>query len=205
MAQIVSLFGPPASGKGTQADFMVGDGFIHFSPGKYLREQVAAGDPVCLPAKPYMDAGNIAPDTIVIPIIEKMITDQLDSGCMKLVLDGCPRTLNQAVAIDALLAQSGLKMTVISLVTPRHILEDRRAARVAETLAAGKPPRSDDDPHVFQHRQDVYAQETAPIASYYAARGQLAEIDGVGAPAQVYQRVKFILNPPRPPVPAPGP
>lgn len=184
---------------------MMADGYFHFSPGKYLREQIALGDPDCLPLKPYMDRGDIAPDTIVIPIIEKMILAQLNAGCTKMVLDGCPRTPEQVTAIDALLAQRGLSMTVISLLTPRHILEDRRAARVADMLAAGKTPRNDDDPAVFQHRQDVYVRETAPIAAHYAAKGRLKEIDSTGAPAHVYQRLRAAIHPPRPPGFSPAP
>lgn len=173
------LLGPPGAGKGTQSARLVERlGVPQLSTGDMLRAAVAAGTPIGLKAKALMDAGQLVPDEIVIDIIDQRI-DEAD--CARgFILDGFPRTVAQAEALSGLLAKKGMKLdAVVELVVDESALVDRMRKRVAETLAAGKPVRADDNPESFKTRLDAYRAQTAPVSAHYAACGELKQVDGM--------------------------
>ncbi len=173
------LLGPPGAGKGTQAQRLVErHGIVQLSTGDMLRAAVAAGTPVGLKAKAVMDSGGLVSDEIVIGIIADRI-DQADAS-KGFILDGFPRTVAQAEALDAMLASKGLKLdAVIELVVDQHALVGRIVNRAREAAARGEPVRKDDDPEVFKTRLAAYNRDTAIVAPFYAARGQLQTVDGM--------------------------
>ncbi|MFS8038773.1 adenylate kinase [Xanthobacter sp. AM11] len=173
------LLGPPGAGKGTQAQRLVArHGIVQLSTGDMLRAAVAAGTPVGLQAKAVMDAGGLVSDEIVIGIIaERLVAPDARNG---FILDGFPRTVAQAEALDKLLAEKGMKLdAVIELVVDQEKLVTRILNRAAEAQARGEAVRKDDDPVVFKTRLEAYNRDTAVVAPYYRARGQLKQIDGM--------------------------
>ncbi|MGX1785125.1 adenylate kinase [Bosea sp. NPDC055332] len=173
------FLGPPGAGKGTQATRIVAKhGIPQLSTGDMLRAAVAAGTPVGLKAKAVMDAGGLVSDEIVIGIV----ADRIEEADAKkgFILDGFPRTLAQAEALDAMLAGKGLKLDkVLELRVDQSKLVDRIVRRAEEAKAAGQPVRKDDDPEVFKTRLEAYNRDTAIVAPYYEKRGQLTPIDGM--------------------------
>ncbi|MET3356068.1 adenylate kinase [Xanthobacter autotrophicus] len=187
------LLGPPGAGKGTQAQRLVTrHGIVQLSTGDMLRAAVAAGTPVGLKAKAVMDAGGLVSDEIVIGII----AERLDSPDAKngFILDGFPRTVAQAEALDQLLTSKGLKLdAVIELVVDQEKLVNRILNRAAEAHAKGEPVRKDDDPVVFKTRLEAYNRDTAVVAPYYKVRGQLKQIDGMAPIDQVTAAIDGVL------------
>lgn len=173
------FLGPPGAGKGTQATRIVAKhGIPQLSTGDMLRAAVAAGTPVGLKAKAVMDAGGLVSDEIVIGIV----ADRIEEADAKkgFILDGFPRTLAQAEALDSMLAGKGLKLDkVLELKVDQSKLVDRIVRRAEEAKAAGQPVRKDDDPEVFKTRLEAYNRDTAIVAPYYDKRGQLIPIDGM--------------------------
>lgn len=173
------LLGPPGAGKGTQAQRLVAKHkIVQLSTGDMLRAAVAAGTPVGLRAKSIMDAGQLVPDDVVVAII----ADRIGQADAKngFVLDGFPRTVPQAEALDNLLAGRGLKLdAVIELKVDEGILVKRIETRVAEMTARGEPLRKDDNPEVLKGRLAAYRTQTAPLAGYYDAKGMLKGVDGM--------------------------
>ena len=171
--------GPPGAGKGTQAARIVAKhGIPQLSTGDMLRAAVAAGTPVGQKAKAVMDAGGLVSDEIVIGIV----ADRIEEADAKkgIILDGFPRTLAQAEALDAMLEGKGLKLdAVLELKVDQSKLVDRIVRRAEEARAAGQPVRKDDDPEVFKTRLEAYNRDTAVVAPYYEKRGQLTVIDGM--------------------------
>ena len=190
------LLGPPGAGKGTQAQRLVEKhGIPQLSTGDMLRAAVAAGTPVGLKAKAVMDAGELVSDEIVNAIVAERI-DQAD--CAKgFILDGYPRTLVQADAVEAMLAERGLKLDmVIELLVDDKALVGRIAKRAEETKAAGKPVRKDDDPDVFPERLREYYKKTAPLIGYYYAKGMLKHVDGMAPIDEVTVQIDKLLRVP---------
>ncbi|MBC2860126.1 adenylate kinase [Stappia sp. 28M-7] len=183
------FLGPPGAGKGTQAARLVEKyGIPQLSTGDMLRAAVAAGTPVGLKAKAVMDAGGLVSDEIVIGIVADRI-EEADAQ-KGFILDGFPRTVAQAEALDHMLASKGLKLDmVLELEVDQSILVDRIIKRAADAKAAGQPVRKDDDPEVFKQRLEAYNRDTAVVAPYYRNRGQLVGIDGMqpidGVSAQI--------------------
>jgi len=173
------LLGPPGAGKGTQAQRLVGKyGIVQLSTGDMLRAAVAAGTPVGLRAKGIMDAGQLVPDDVVVAIIAERI-DQPDAK-RGFVLDGFPRTVPQARALDGLLAERGLKLdAVIELKVDEGILLKRIENRVREMTARGEKLRADDNPEVLKGRLEAYRAQTAPLVDHYGNQGQLKSVDGM--------------------------
>jgi adenylate kinase len=188
------LLGPPGAGKGTQAQRLIQKhGIVQLSTGDMLRAAVAAGTPVGLRAKAIMDRGELVPDEVVVAIIADRI-DQPDAK-RGFVLDGFPRTVPQAQALDRLLAERGLKLDgVIELRVDENILIKRIENRVAEMTARGEKLRSDDNPEVLKGRLVAYRAQTAPLANYYAGKGMLKTMDGMAPIDAVTAAIDQILS-----------
>jgi adenylate kinase len=187
------LLGPPGAGKGTQATRLVQKHAIpQLSTGDMLRAAVAAGTPIGQKAKAVMDAGQLVSDEIVIGIIADRIA-QADAKT-GFILDGFPRTVAQAEALDRLLADKNLKLdAVIELQVDQNKLVDRILGRAAETAAAGQPVRKDDDPEVFKTRLAAYNRDTAAVTPYYAKTGMLQVVDGMQPIDTVSKAIDDIL------------
>jgi len=189
------LLGPPGAGKGTQALRLVANhGIVQLSTGDMLRAAVAAGTEVGLRAKSIMEAGQLVPDDVVVAIIADRI-GQADAK-RGFVLDGFPRTVPQAEALDRLLAERGLKLdAVIELKVDEDILCKRIENRVAEMTARGEKLRSDDNPEVLKGRLTAYRAQTAPLADHYGHKGMLRTVDGMAPVDSVTAAIDAILSP----------
>ena len=188
------LLGPPGAGKGTQAKLIVERyGIPQLSTGDMLRGAVAAGTPIGLKAKAVMEAGELVSDDIVNAIVAERI-DQDD--CAKgFILDGYPRTLMQADAVEAMLAERNLKLdAVVELVVDDTKLVDRIVNRAEEAKAAGQPVRKDDTPEVFEERLREYYKKTAPLTGYYFAKKTLKTVDGMGSIEEVSAGIAKVLG-----------
>jgi adenylate kinase len=187
------LLGPPGAGKGTQAQRLVAKhGIVQLSTGDMLRAAVAAGTPVGLKAKAIMDRGDLVSDEVVVAIIADRI-GQADAK-RGFVLDGFPRTVPQAEALDRLLAERGLKLdAVIELKVDERILLQRIETRVAEMVARGEKVRADDNPDALKKRLDAYRLQTEPLAAYYARTGQLRTVDGMAPIDDVTGQIGSVL------------
>ena len=187
------LLGPPGAGKGTQAQRLVHKyHIIQLSTGEMLRAAVAAGTPVGLQAKDIMASGALVPDEIVIGII----SDRLDQPDMKngFILDGFPRTVPQAAALDELLKRKHIRLdAVIELRVNESALLDRVETRVAEMRARGEEVRIDDTPEVLSKRLASYRSMTEPLIHYYSERRKLATVDGMMTIEQVTREINRIL------------
>lgn len=188
------LLGPPGAGKGTQAQRLVEKhGIPQLSTGDMLRAAVAAQTPVGQKAKAVMDAGELVSDEIVNAIVAERIDQQDCAGGF--ILDGYPRTLAQADAVEKMLKDRGQKLDdVVELVVDDKALVGRIAKRAEETKAAGKPVRKDDDPAVFPERLREYYKKTAPLIGYYYAKGQLRQVDGMADIDSVTQQIDDLLK-----------
>lgn len=192
------LLGPPGAGKGTQAQRLVAKHrIVQLSTGDMLRAAVAAATPVGLRAKSIMERGELVPDEVVVAIIADRI-DQPDAR-RGFVLDGFPRTVPQAQALDRLLADRGLKLDgVIELKVDEGILIKRIETRVADMTARGEKLRADDNPDVLRGRLVAYRAQTAPLADYYARKGMLKSVDGMAPIDTVTAAIDRLLSPAKP-------
>ena len=187
------LLGPPGSGKGTQAQRLIKrHGIIQLSTGEMLRAAVAAQTPVGLRAKDIMASGSLVPDDIVIGII----SDRLDQPDAKkgFILDGFPRTVPQAVALDELLKKKRLKLdAVVELRVNESALLQRVETRVAEMRSRGEEVRIDDTPEVLTKRLANYRAQTEPLIHYYSERRKLLTVDGMMTIEHVTHEINRIL------------
>jgi len=179
------LLGPPGAGKGTQAQRLVAKwGIVQLSTGDMLRAAVAAGSPLGLKAKAIMDRGELVPDRLVIELIDARL-DGADAA-NGFILDGFPRTVAQAEALDALLESKRMRLdAVVELVVDEAMLLKRVENRIRETLQAGGSVRADDNAETLKTRLDAYRKQTAPVSTYYAGKGALKQIDGMAAIEEV--------------------
>src|SRR5437773_342280 len=173
------LLGPPGAGKGTQATRIVDRFSIpQLSTGDMLREAVAEGTPSGLRVKHIMDRGELVPDDVVVSVIANRI-DHSDAT-NGFILDGFPRTVAQAEALDQELATRGIRLdAVLELEVDEDALLDRIRGRAEQAANNGERIRSDDDPEVLKTRLDVYRAQTAPVTEYYRSHELLNTVDGL--------------------------
>ena len=188
------LLGAPGSGKGTQATRLKEHLQVpHISTGDLLRAEVAAGSKLGLEAKEVMARGDLVSDAILLGMLEDRFS-RADTG-RGFILDGYPRNLAQADALDALMTRIGQPLDVaVQLEVPTELLVERIAGRAA---AEG---RADDSPEAVRTRLEVYNSQTAPVVEFYRQRGKLGVVDGVGTLDEVFARIIEVLQP----VPAVG-
>ena len=205
----IVLLGAPGAGKGTQAQRLTAEfGMAHISTGDLLRGAIAAGTPLGLEAKSYMDAGALVPDELVLALLkERLASDDVKNG---FILDGYPRNTAQAVTLDSVLAEMGknLDAALLVAVDPAVIvdrLSRRRACKacgftgndtmtVCPRCGGEMYQRDDDKPATIQNRLDTYATKTAPLIEYFKGQDKLLEVDGQGDPNDVYVLVKEALG-----------
>ena len=187
-ARRIVLLGPPGAGKGTQAAAIVEAlGIPHISTGDMLRAAVKAGTPVGLKAKAVMDAGELVSDEIVIGIAEERLSQE--DAKNGFLLDGFPRTLAQAEALEALLDRLGAKLDCCLALTVDNEAVVTRLLKRAEIEG-----RADDNEETIRERMRVYDRETAPLLEFYRERNLLIEVSGMGTIEEVGERVLQALK-----------
>ena len=194
------IFGPPAVGKGTQAQRLsTAHAILHLSTGDMLRAAIAQGSRIGKRAKAIMDKGGLVPDDIVVKIVEARTAE---ADCQTgFILDGFPRTLRQAKAFDRVLKARKLALDMVIVIeADEAALIQRVENRANEARANGKPVRADDDPEVFKKRLKTYKAETAPVLPYYRRQGKIRTIDGMKPIDEVSALIERALKePPRSP------
>lgn len=185
---LIIFLGPPGAGKGTQAKiFLERAGIVQISTGDILRAAVAKGSPLGTQAKGFMDKGELVPDSVVIGIIEERIQE---ADCKKgFVLDGFPRTLEQARALDEILVKLHLHLDhVVNFEVPDEELVERLLGR------AQQEGRSDDNPESIKNRLQIFKDKTQPLIQYYAEKKKLRPVNGLGSMAEIADRVKAVVG-----------
>jgi adenylate kinase len=184
----ILLLGPQGSGKGTQAKRIAAEyGIPHIATGDMLRAAIAAETPLGLTVKPIYDAGGLVPDEIMI----ELIRERLDESDARdgFVLDGFPRTMRQAEALDAMLREIARELTVVfALQVSDGICLERLLKRAEEE---GRP---DDTPEAIRTRLDIYHRETEPLIEHYRTQGILVTIHGDGTPNEVFAEIQQALE-----------
>jgi adenylate kinase len=188
------LLGPPGAGKGTQAQRLVGQfKIVPLSTGDMLRAAVTAGSPLGRRAKDIMARGELVSDDVVVAIVgERICQDDARGG---FILDGFPRTVPQAEALDRMLVDQGLALdAVIELKVDEGILLKRIEKRAAEMIARREPLRADDNAESLKKRMDAYRAQTAPLIGYYAGKGLLKTVDGMAPVEKVGAAIASMLD-----------
>ncbi len=186
----IVLFGPPGAGKGTQAARLKEKyGLAHLATGDMLRAAVAAGTELGRKVEKIMERGELVPDEMVVALIAERI-EQPD--CEKgFILDGFPRTLAQAEALDRMLAEHGKR---IDAVIEIRVDDDRLIDRIRRRIAESGGARSDDNEETLKTRLEVYHRQTAPLLPYYRQRGVLYTVDGMQPIDEVTRQIEAILD-----------
>ncbi len=209
----IVLFGPPGVGKGTQAKILAEEfGIPHVSTGDLLREAVKNETPLGVKAKKYMKGGNLVPDEIMIGLVEEIVKSP--KARKGIILDGFPRTVTQAKALDALFETMGIRLQVISLrVEHEEVirrLSSRRMCRQCGRIYSMQQleniegnrcqdcggelyQRNDDDAETIRHRLDIYLKETKPLKDFYRKTGRFTQIDGMQSVPEVHKMILELL------------
>ena len=190
------LLGPPGAGKGTQAQRLVAKhGLVQLSTGDMLRAAVKAGTPVGTKVKDIMDRGDLCPDELVVAIVGDRIEEP--DARNGFILDGFPRTVAQAEALERLLHEKHMELDgVVELKVDESALLRRIENRVAEMTARGEPLRKDDNPEVLKTRLEAYRRQTAPLTHYYQDKGMLRMVDGMAPIDDVTAAIDWIFAKP---------
>ncbi len=181
------LFGPPGVGKGTQAMRLAAShNLIHISTGDILRAAIAEGSPLGVTAKTFVESGGLVPDDIIIGLVREVLESKPPS--IGFLLDGFPRTLDQASALDDLFHSLGIaEVQIVMLAAPEQELIDRMVKRGLEQ------GRKDDTAETIRHRLEVYNAQTEPVKSYYDERRGVTLVDGLGTMDDVTARIQQVL------------
>jgi adenylate kinase len=195
---LVIFLGPPGAGKGTQAQRLVEEkGFMHISTGDLLREAVKNRTPLGVKAKEYMERGELVPDDLIVALIKEKLPKEGN-----VILDGFPRTIAQAQALDQMLEELGKKVDAVVLFdVPDEVVIERLSGRRIDPKTGkvyhvkyNPPPegveviqREDDKPEVIKKRLEVYRKQTAPLIDYYKEKGNLLVVDATKSPDEVYE------------------
>ena len=185
----IILFGPPGSGKGTQADGLVKKyGLLHISTGDLFRSEIAKKTELGLAAKAYMDAGNLLPDAVTIGMLRSTMAAHPEVNGF--LLDGFPRTIPQAQALDVLLSESGESVTQLIAM---QVNEDELVARLLNrAVTSGRTDDSDET--IIRNRMKNYKEQTTPVADYYATQHKTTHIDGMGTVDAVFARLSKVVD-----------
>jgi len=186
----IILFGPPGAGKGTQAQRIVDrHGVVQLSTGDMLRAAIAAGSELGLQAKSLMDEGKLVPDDVIIGMIADRMNDE---DCKNgVILDGFPRTIAQAKALDAMFAAGHIQLDQVIEI---QVDEAALFARIENRAAEPGDARSDDTAEVLEQRLKVYHENTAPVLPYYRDKGQLNIVDGMQSIEEVAAQIESLLS-----------
>jgi adenylate kinase len=208
------LFGPPGAGKGTQAERLRADFQVpYIATGEMLRDNVREGTELGLEAKRYMDKGELVPDDVIVTMVaERLQEEDAQDG---FILDGFPRTIEQAQALDTQLGELGRRITAVLLLDVPDEEVERRLAGRRVCVKAGHnyhvefdPPkregvcdqdgsrliqRDDDKPEVIRKRLAVYHEKTHPVIDYYDEQGLLRRVDGTRDPAEVHDHIRAVI------------
>jgi adenylate kinase len=182
------LFGPQGSGKGTQAKRISAEyGIPHVSTGDMFRAAIAKQTPFGRKVEPILASGELVPDDVTVGLVRERLSEPDAQGGF--VLDGFPRNIAQAQALDALLAELGRPLTAaLELLVPDEVCIDRMLKRAADE---GRP---DDTPEGIARRLEIYHRETSPLSEHYRATGRLVGIDGAGSVDEVWAEIDQALE-----------
>lgn len=178
------LFGPPGSGKGTQAVKLVEKyNLIHISTGDLFRYEMKNNTPLGLAAKAYMAKGELVPDKITVGMLNNKMNMHLDARGF--ILDGFPRTIPQAEALDELLAENGHEVTALIALQ----VEDQEIVKRIKSRGETSGRADDKDEAIIQNRIDVYKEETSPVFDYYDKQGKSSAVEGLGSIEEIFDRL----------------
>ncbi len=187
----IVIFGAPGSGKGTQSDNLIREyGLYHISTGEVLRDHISRATKLGVIADRYISKGNLIPDDLMVSVLEDVLDSNPEKTARGVIFDGFPRTIDQAVALNDMLARRGtLLHAVIGLEVDEDQLMNRMLLRGKET------GRADDNPVTIKQRLEVYHRQTCPLRDYYIAEGKYLPINGNNSIDAIFEDIKKALAP----------
>lgn len=185
----IILCGPPGSGKGTQAAKLVDQyQLVHISTGDLFRREKKSNTPIWQEVQRYIDKGSLAPDSITFDLLQAEMNKS--PNAVGFILDGFPRNVEQAQALDQFLTNRG---ATVSRLVELVVADEEIITRITERGKA-QNRKDDQDPVVVQHRIDIYKSQTAPVAEHYAQQEKTTRIDGTGTIEEIFGRICSVLN-----------